>query len=116
MARIDYSLLQLAQATPRPSSGGQNIPMTSIDTAQSALQSICSVFAWAFYFLLALTVVFIVLAAFKYLTSSGNPEKVQSATSMIIYAAIAVGVALLARAIPLIVANLLGAQGSFGAC
>lgn len=88
-----------------------NVPQnTSINSIQAVLQSVCTVFSWIFVFLLVLAGVFILIAAFKYLTASGNPEKVKSAGTMLIYTAIAVGVALLARAIPYIVATFLGSS------
>jgi len=83
------------------------VPDQRIQSVQDILQSICSVFGWLFVALIALSMVFIVIAAFHYLTSGGDPEKSKKATSMILYAAIAVGVALLARAIPLIVISFL---------
>jgi hypothetical protein len=51
------------------------------------------------------------VAAFKYLTASGDPEKVKGAGNTLLYAAIAIGVALLARAVPLVVSSFLGATG-----
>jgi hypothetical protein len=110
-------LLALAQAGPaQQPSGFTTPPQSNISTLQMILNDICGVFDWMFYFLIALSVVFIVIAAYRYLTASGNPEKVKSANSTIIYAAIAVAVALLAVAIPSIVANFLNAQGNLGNC
>jgi uncharacterized membrane protein len=78
---------------------------------QSVLQMLCTVFAWAFYFLIVLAVIFIIIAAFKYLTAAGDPEKVKSAGTMLIYTVVAIVVALLARAIPLVIGSFLGANG-----
>jgi hypothetical protein len=86
-------------------------PQGHISSLQGVLNTVCIVFDWAFYFLVALAVIFIIVAAFKYLTAAGEPEKVKSAGSTLLYAAVAVGVALLARAVPLIVASFLGANG-----
>jgi uncharacterized membrane protein len=91
-------------------SGNTAPPSAGITSVQSVLNSLCVVFDYAFWFLIALAVVFGVVAAFRYLTSAGEPEKVKKATSTILYAAIAIGVALLARAIPLIVASFFGAS------
>ena len=98
----------LQQPTP-PVQG--TVPQGNITSLQSVLNTVCVVFDWAFYFLVALAVIFIIVAAFKYLTAAGDPEKVKGAGGTLLYAAIAVGVALLARAVPLIVANFLGASG-----
>lgn len=97
-------------AVPAPAAG-TSVPQANITSVQSILNDVCVVFAWAFYFLLALAALFIVIAAFKYLTAGGNPEKTKSAGATLMYAAVAVGVALLAKAIPLIIANFLGAGG-----
>jgi hypothetical protein len=51
---------------------------------------------WLFTILLVLAVIFIVLAAYKYLMSGGG-EEVGAAHKMLLYAAVAVAVALLAR-------------------
>jgi hypothetical protein len=88
-----------------------NVPQGNITSLQSVLQMLCTVFAWAFYFLIVLAVIFIIIAAFKYLTAAGDPEKVKSAGTMLIYTAVAIVVALLARAIPLVIGSFLGANG-----
>ncbi len=89
--------------------GGGLTPPPPVSTMQNLLDLTCVVFGWLFYFLIALTVVFIVIAAYRYLTASGNPEKIKGATNTILYAAIAVAVALLAKSLPLIVGDFLGA-------
>jgi len=55
---------------------------------------------WAFFILLAIAVFYIILAGIKFVTSGDNPDEVSKARSMILYAAIGIGVALLARAVP----------------
>jgi hypothetical protein len=101
-------------ATPGPAvaNGGNATPSAEITSVQSVLNFVCTAFGWMFYFLIALAVVFVVIAAYRYLTSGGNPEKTSTAGKTIMYAAIAVAVALLARAIPLIVADFLGANNT----
>ena len=88
-----------------------NVPQGNIQSLNGVLQSLCTVFAYMFYFLIVLAVIFVLIAAFRYLTASGDPEKVKGAGTMLIYTAVAIGVALLARAIPLVVASFLGASG-----
>jgi hypothetical protein len=104
--------LAFAQNVPQPVAPVQtNVPQGTINSLQGVLQTFCTVFAWAFYFLIVLAVIFIVIAAFRYLTASGDPEKVKSAGTMLIYTAVAIGVALLARAVPLVIGSFLGANG-----
>lgn len=88
-----------------------NVPQGQISSINGILQSLCTVFAYAFYFLIVIAVIFVIVAAFKYLTAAGDPEKVKAAGTMLLYTAIAIGVALLARAVPLVVASFLGASG-----
>ena len=63
---------------------------------------------WIFWLLIVLTIIFVLIAAFKYLTAGGDPEKVKSAGSTLLYAAIAVVVALIAKGLPLIVSSFIG--------
>jgi len=103
--------LAVGLPVPQPPVNPGSVPQGQISSVQSVLNLVCVVFDWAFYFLVALAVIFIIVAAFKYLTAAGDPEKVKAAGSTLLYAAVAVGVALLARAVPLIVASFLGANG-----
>ncbi|MBI3589314.1 MAG: hypothetical protein HY093_02780 [Candidatus Liptonbacteria bacterium] len=57
--------------------------------------------------LIILAVIFVIMAAFKYLTAGGDAEKVSAANKQILYAAIAVAVGLLARAVPFIVQSII---------
>lgn len=107
-----FPVFALAQSIPPPVPPSQtNVPQGQISSLNGVLQSLCTVFAYAFYFLIVLAVIFVIVAAFKYLTAAGDPEKVKSAGTMLLYTAIAIGVALLARAVPLVVASFLGASG-----
>lgn len=61
---------------------------------------------WLTGFLILLAVLFIIWAAFIYLTAAGDTEKVGKANKVLIYAAVAIAVALLSQGIVFIVANL----------
>jgi Type IV secretion system pilin len=117
IATLALPLLASAQDIPPAGPATpSNVPQGQITSLQGVLNTVCIVFSWMFYFLIALTVVFILVAAFKYLTAGGDAEKVKGAGSMLLYAAIAVAVALLARALPTIIASFLGASGNIGTC
>ena len=96
--------------------GGTTPPYTQLTSVQTVLNYVCLGFDYAFWFLIAFAVIFGVIAAFKYLTAAGEPEKVKSAGNTLLYAAIAVAVALLARAIPVIIGDFLGASSSLVTC
>jgi len=63
---------------------------------------------WLFIVLLVLAVLFIIMAAFSYLTAGGDEEKVAAAHKKVIYAVVAVAVAFLAQGVSFIVGELLG--------
>lgn len=63
---------------------------------------------WIFSLLIILAVIFILYAAFLYLTAAGDSEKVSKANKTLLYAAIAIAVALLSRALFPLVASILG--------
>jgi hypothetical protein len=71
-------------------------------TVYSILSNIISI---AFYILMFLAVLFIIFAAFKYLTAQGNPENLETAQRMLLYAVVAIVVGLLARSVPLIISS-----------
>jgi len=71
----------------------------------SLIQTITNWFA-AIFFVIA--VIFIILAAFGYLTAGGEEEKVSKAKKQLVYAVVAIVVALLAFFIPTIIQDILG--------
>lgn len=103
-------LIASAQASPALPTGGSNVPNPNITSVTDVTDLFCVIFGWAFYFLITLSVIFVVIGAYRYLTSAGEAEKIKNANNTLLYAAIAVGVALLAKGIPLIVGDFLGAS------
>ncbi len=90
-----------------------NPPFTTAGGAQSF---ICTVIVgWLFTFLVILAIVFVLVAAFKYLTGSGDPEKIKGASHQLIYAALAIVIAIFARSVPNIIGSFLGGT-TFVAC
>jgi len=85
-----------------------------IDTAVTVV--VCEVAFYMFWILIALSVVFVLIAAYKYLTSSGDENKVSGATKTITFAAIAIVVALLAKGLPPLVGSLVGSSDPLLIC
>src|SRR3989338_7144334 len=81
-------------------------PITGLSGFQSFICNI--VVGWLFTFLILLTVGFVLIAAFKYLTAAGDPEKVKSAGNTLVYAAVAIVIALFAKGLPLIIGTFVG--------
>ena len=89
--------------------------LTSIDAFKTFLCT--TIYGWVFFFFIFLAVLFVLVAAYKYLTAGGDPEKVKAASNMLIYVAVAIIVALLARGLPLLLYTFLGGTGtSAGGC
>ena len=65
---------------------------------------------WASFLFWGLAVIFIFYAAFLYLTAAGEEEKIKTANHQLIYAVIAIVVALFAYGMPVFVANILKNQ------
>lgn len=88
--------------------GPPELPEGTIQSYGDVESLLLTVANWIFGILILLAVVFVLVAAFRYLTAAGDPEKVKSASNTLIYAAIAVAVALLARGIPALVGSFFG--------
>lgn len=63
---------------------------------------------WMFWGLIVFSIVMFLVGAYRYMTSAGEPEKVSKANRTLLYAVIALVVALLAEAVPFIIGNILG--------
>ena len=99
-------LFASAQITTAPISAPGNITSVAQITGQAGI--ICVVINWIFWLLIVLTIIFVLYAAFLYLTAAGDPEKVKGASHTLLYAAVAVIVALIAKGLPLIVSGFIG--------
>lgn len=79
---------------------------------------ICDLADWAFTFLIIISIVFVLFAAYKYLGSAGDPERVKGAKHTLIYAAVAVAVAIVAKGVPLLLFDFFDIlnRGSSGVC
>lgn len=91
--------------------GEQQAPViaTDVSATYGFLNRIINIL---FSILMILAVIFILIAAFNYLTAGGNAEKVETAGRQIIYAIIAIVIAVLARSIPFIIRNFLERGGT----
>lgn len=78
-------------------SGGQEVP----DLSEVQLFTLFGTIAnWVFTILVVLSVFMILMAAFQFVTGGDNPEEISKARQKIIWAAVGIVIALLARAIP----------------
>lgn len=79
-------------------------PQSTIDTEQEVIDVIQRITNWMFTIFIAVAAMMIIYAAFIYLTSGGG-EEVSKAHKMLLYAAIAIVVATMSRAIVRLVEN-----------
>lgn len=93
-----------------PAAAGTDLP--TVGTADWGLvclvNSVNRVTDWAFYILIVISVIFIIIGGFTFMTAAGDPEKASKGRSYIIYAIIGIVVGILARIVPAIVIFLVG--------
>jgi len=75
-------------------------------TGSEFISTVEGITNWVFVILLVFAVVFILLAAFQFLSGGGDPQAVAQARQKLIWAAVGIVVALLARGIPTAISNL----------
>ena len=83
----------------------EDLPTSAVTDIRGIFDLIVQILNFAFTLLLILAVVFIIVAAYKYLTAGGDVEKLKSAHSTLIWALVAVVVAVFAIALVNIVKN-----------
>lgn len=86
-------------------------PQTSITTPEKVIALINKAGGWFYSALVALAVVFIIYAAFKFLTAGGDEKNIETAKQQLIYAIIALAVAMLATGIVKVLKQFLGVTG-----
>ena len=77
-------------------------------TVGGVFEVACTLFNYLFIILIMAAVVFILLSAFDYLTANGDSKKVNEAGKKLMYAIIAVIVALVAKYVPFLAASVAG--------
>jgi len=105
-----WMLPPLVYAAPGDVGGGTSFPTIPV-TPDWIKGEMCGIANWMFYFLIILSIIMIVVAAYMYLTSNGDPEKVGKATKSLTYAAVGIAVGILAKAIPVLIGSIIGASG-----
>jgi hypothetical protein len=83
------------------------IPQTKLNNVGGVLKLIQYITNWMFTGLLVLAVLMIIIAAYHYLFSGGDEEGTGKAKKYLIYTVIAIAVAMLAKGVTFIVAEVL---------
>ena len=85
----------------------ETIPLT-VRTGAEFVALLETIVNWIFVVLLVVAVIFIVLAAWQFITGGGEPQQVSQARQKLLYAAIGIIVALLSRGIVAAIINIVG--------
>src|SRR3989344_2506830 len=112
MNKLALKLAATATAfMPSVAFGQSQSPPTDIVTTGEDLENVLeTVRDWFFTVFVVLAVIFLIWAAFLYLTAAGNDTKFGKAKNALIYAIIAIIVALLAGSLTSLLENVLGGQ------
>ena len=96
-----------ADVTPAPA---------PIQSGKQVMIAICTFVGYFFWFVLTLTTIMVIVAAFEYVTAGDDTEKTSKARRTLTYAAVGVAVALCALAFPQIVSTVVApsAAGTIG--
>lgn len=94
-----------------PSSENLN-PPSPIEESSELIDVIARIVGWIYIIFFIIAVMYILFAAFNYLTGANDPEKIKTGRNQIIYAAIAIAIALLAVGARTIIEGFLGGGGS----
>lgn len=96
MKKLSSSVLILASLLVMPVIGlAQELTTTAPDVDVWA--SLANITNWLFAILIVIAVLFLIVAALQYVTAQGDPEKIKSANSKVLYALLGVVVGILAR-------------------
>lgn len=93
--------------------GDPNVPGYYLGTDEwgvcCAFNAIFTIIDWAFFLLLAVAILLVLIGAYNLITAGGSPEKVTMGRNYILYAIVGFAIALLAKAVPGIARGLIGA-------
>lgn len=85
---------------------------SNVETVGGIVNILENILRWVYTIFFIVAALFIIIAAFHYLTAQGNPEKVGSAKDMMIYAVVAIVIALIAMSIPFLLRNFIQGGGA----
>lgn len=80
-------------------------------TVPEIVAKLCVVLDWVFAVAIVVGVVYIIVAAFQYTTSGGSEDKVRAAHQAVLYATIGIVVAIAAKSVPLVLADIFDVTG-----
>jgi len=94
----------------------QTAPTTVLNTTDKVAEFVCNIMLWMFWGLLVLSVAMFLVGGYQYATSGGSAEATTKARKTLLYAAIGVMVAIIAKGVPSLVGSFLGVTSGLGVC
>lgn len=109
---LSYLTIAVAHAQlPLPGAVESNKP------GEYALAFVCNIlFTWVFTAAIVFSIILALVAAYRYMSSAGDPAKVKTANNTLIFLAIGVAVAIFARSAPVIVGSFISEGVSLDPC
>ena len=86
--------------------GEQTVPTLGTTELFSRIDTIVN---WVFTVLVVMAVFMVLMAAFQFVTAGDNAESLSAARQKLIWAAVGIVIALLAKSLPLLIVNTIGA-------
>lgn len=86
----------------------QSIPNNLVTNKADLLAKLTIAVNWIFTIFVVLAIIFVLLAAIQFLTAGGDAVKIGEARQKLIWAAVGVVVALMARGLPVVISNIIG--------
>lgn len=102
-----FSAVGIASADTSGSNAPPPTPVTTVGELQAVF---CSFIGYFFWTVMIISIIFVLVAAFHYVTAGDDTEKTSKARRTLTYAAIGIVVALVAIGVPNIVASLFPGQ------
>lgn len=88
----DVALAGTAQQAAQDLCSGGTCPISSVEGIFNIIKKVVQ---WTYTIFFVVAVFFILLAAFNFLTAQGDPEKIKNARSQILWASVAIAIALI---------------------
>ncbi len=88
--------------------GEQTLPNNLITNKSDFLSKLTIIVNWVFTIFVVIAIIFIILAGIQFVTAGGDAAKVTEARQKLIWAAVGIIVALMARGLPAVVSSIIG--------
>lgn len=88
--------------------GSQRLPSDVPETGAQLLSTVDTVTNWIFAIFVILSIIFILLAAFQFITGGGDAEKVSEARQKLIWAAVGISIALISKGLVPVIRSIIG--------